>query len=197
MPKYVLRAPLLKIGNDVQSVSHLIQKINITTDSGSLYGHRGDEAISSTLTALYRIDGQKEIGILHTSILHLLLTSFCSNSTIIHFSKKNPAFLFKGTEVGVSGTSLSGGSSPPDGTRGWFTAISGHMKTFGRQNVHDYNCVSIRETKWYINLSSRRKGLGHDPGQFGVSDTYLAGSGPWPLHHWNISQLSAGSAHFT
>ena len=80
MPKYVLRAPLLKIGNDVQSVSHLIQKINITTDSGSLYGHRGDEAISSTLTALYRIDGQKEIGILHTSILHLLLTSFCSNS---------------------------------------------------------------------------------------------------------------------
>ena len=44
----------------------------------------------------------------------------------------------------MSGTSLSGGDSPPSGTRNWFTAISGHMKSFRRPNGHDYDSVLER-----------------------------------------------------
>lgn len=62
MPAYQLYGPLQKIGNEIQSVNELIKAINITTESGSLYGHRADEALTSTLTALYRHDGQKTIG---------------------------------------------------------------------------------------------------------------------------------------
>ena len=58
MPAYQLYGPLQKIGNEIQSVNELIKAINITTESGSLY----DGALTSTLTALYRHDGQKTIG---------------------------------------------------------------------------------------------------------------------------------------
>lgn len=122
MPNYVLHAPLKKIGNEVQSVNELI-KINITTDAGSLYGHKGDEAIPSMLTALYRHDGQKTIGKMHPKITLMI---FCQ----VFFTSLNIKG-YVGTEVGVAGTTLSGDNPPQTATTNWFTAITGQMKTFG------------------------------------------------------------------
>ena len=73
--KYMLHASLQRIGIEVQSVNELVE-INITTDAGSLYGHRGDEAIPSMLTALYWHDGQKTIGRLHPKVTLMFFSCF-------------------------------------------------------------------------------------------------------------------------
>ena len=105
----------------MQSVNELVE-INITIDAGSLYGHRGDEAIPSMLTALYRHDGQKTIGRLHPKVTLMFFSYFftCLNK-----------MGYVGTEVGVAGTTLSGDNPPTTATTNWFTAVTGQMKTFG------------------------------------------------------------------
>ena len=123
MPKkYMLHAPLQRIGNEVQSINELVE-INITIDAGSLYGHRGDEAIPSMLTALYRHDGQKTIGRLQPKVTLMFFFVF--------FTSLNKMG-YVGTEVGVAGTTLSGDNPPTTATTNWFTAVTGQMKTFGR-----------------------------------------------------------------